>query len=153
MVRTAWVLLGALFTAACGGPPSGAPVAARGTETPKAAVDSPAAAEGTGSSPGSAPTPQPVAGSAPGSPFPFPAGALYACAVGSGAELKIGAIELAPEVSALCGRNPEMGPCQYARKACRARGGRVFASNGKEITLATEAEYDRRVLRVRLQSN
>jgi hypothetical protein len=29
----------------------------------------------------------------------------------------------------------------------------VFAAEGKEITMATEAEYDRKVIRVRLKSN
>jgi hypothetical protein len=46
-----------------------------------------------------------------------------------------------------------MGPCQYERNVCRAAGGRVYAANGREITLATEAEYDRKVMRVRFRSN
>jgi hypothetical protein len=46
-----------------------------------------------------------------------------------------------------------MGPCQYERNLCRRSGGRVYASDGREITMATEAEYDRKVMRVRLKSN
>jgi hypothetical protein len=46
-----------------------------------------------------------------------------------------------------------MGPCQYERNVCRAAGGRVYAANGEEITMRTEAEYDRKVLRVRFRAN
>jgi hypothetical protein len=63
------------------------------------------------------------------------------------------AIELAPEVAKLCRKAPEMGPCQYERATCRRSGGRVFTVDGTEITLQTEAEYDRRVMRVRMKSN
>ena len=48
---------------------------------------------------------------------------------------------------------PYTGPCQYQRNVCRRDGGRVYAANGVEITMATEAEYDRKVMRVRLKSN
>ena len=53
----------------------------------------------------------------------------------------------------MCRRHPEMGPCQYERDLCRKSGGRVYASDGAEITLATEAEYDRKVMRVRFKAN
>jgi hypothetical protein len=46
-----------------------------------------------------------------------------------------------------------MGPCQYERDLCRRSGGRVFASNGLEITQHVEDEYDRKVLRVRFRAN
>jgi hypothetical protein len=46
-----------------------------------------------------------------------------------------------------------MGPCRYERDVCRRSGGRVFAARGIEITAQTEAEYDKKVMRVRLQSN
>jgi hypothetical protein len=46
-----------------------------------------------------------------------------------------------------------MGPCQYERNNCRARGGRVFAAGGIEITMATEAEYDKKVMRTRFRAN
>lgn len=62
-------------------------------------------------------------------------------------------MELAPNVDALCRRHPEMGPCQYERNACRRRGGRVYTSIGEEVTAAVEAEYDRKVRRVTLQSD
>ena len=53
----------------------------------------------------------------------------------------------------MCRRHPEMGPCQYERELCRKSGGRVYAADGTEITLATEAEYDRKVMRVRFRAN
>ena len=43
-----------------------------------------------------------------------------------------------------------MGPCQNARYACRRSGGRVYAADGGEVTQADEAEYDKRVMRVRV---
>jgi hypothetical protein len=82
-----------------------------------------------------------------------PPGALYVCVKGAGAELRQTAIEFAPSVGELCRKHPEMGPCQYERDACRRSGGRVFAADGKEITKLTEAEYDRHVLRVKINSN
>ena len=80
-----------------------------------------------------------------------PPNALYVCVVGVGEVRKQTAIEFAPKVAELCAKHPEMGPCQYERNACRRSGGRVYAANGKEITMATEAEYDKKVLRVRLK--
>jgi len=80
-----------------------------------------------------------------------PPNALYVCVVGVGEARKQTAIEFAPKVGELCAKHPEMGPCQYERNACRRSGGRVYAANGKEITMATEAEYDKKVLRVRLK--
>ena len=82
-----------------------------------------------------------------------PAGAIYVCVAGSGAATKQTAIEYAEKVDALCRKHPEMGPCQYERNACRRTGGRVFAADGTEITLATEAEYDRKVRRVQFRAN
>jgi hypothetical protein len=58
-----------------------------------------------------------------------------------------------PRVETLCRRHPEMGPCQYEREACRAKGGRVFTGRGEEVTLVVEAEYDRVVRRVRFQGD
>ena len=63
------------------------------------------------------------------------------------------AIEFSPKVGALCAKDPEMGPCQYERNVCRKSGGRVYDANGVEITMATEAEYDKKVTRIRLKSN
>ena len=82
-----------------------------------------------------------------------PPDALYVCVIQRDGALQQTAIEFAPKVGALCGRHPEMGPCQYERNNCRARGGRVFAAGGTEITMATEAEYDKKVMRTRFRAN
>ena len=62
-------------------------------------------------------------------------------------------LPLPENIEGLCRRHPEMGPCQYERDACRQRGGRVLTSLGEEVTLRVEAEYDRRVQRVRFQAD
>ena len=80
-----------------------------------------------------------------------PPNSLYVCVVDVGGVRKQTAIEFAPKVRDLCALHPEMSPCQYERNACRRSGGRVYADNGTEITMATEAEYDKKVLRVRLK--
>jgi hypothetical protein len=82
-----------------------------------------------------------------------PAGAIYVCVTEAQGERRSTAIAFAPKVGELCAKYPEMGPCQYERNVCRRGGGRVYAANGVEVTLETEAEYDRKVMRVRLQSN
>ena len=80
-----------------------------------------------------------------------PPNALYVCVVDAGGIRKQTAIEFAPNVGEICAKHPEMGPCQYERNACRRGGGRVYAAGGTEITMATEAEYDKKVLRLRLK--
>ena len=85
-------------------------------------------------------------------PIVVPPGSLYVCVVDSEGVRKQTAIEFAPKVGALCAKHPEMGPCQYERNACRRGGGRVYAANGAEITMQTEAEYDKKVLRVRFKA-
>jgi len=112
------------------------------------------------------PQPRPVAAAAP-NPVPPPAApiaapqpsavivppdAAYVCRVErpGGAETTV--IDLSVQVAALCRKNPEMGPCKYERDACRRNGGSVFAAEG-EITPLAEAEYDKRVLRVRLRGD
>jgi hypothetical protein len=82
-----------------------------------------------------------------------PAGSLYVCVSENGGVRQETAIRFAPKVAALCAKHPEMGPCQYERNVCRRAGGRVYAAGGVEITQATEAEYDRKVLRARFRSN
>jgi hypothetical protein len=79
----------------------------------------------------------------------FPPGPLYVCATAGGKT----SIDYEPRVESLCRRHPEMGPCQYARNACRAQGGRVYTAKGEEVTMAVEAEYDRMVRRVRFQAD
>jgi hypothetical protein len=86
-------------------------------------------------------------------PIAVPPGALYVCVADVDGVRQTTAIEFAPKVGELCAKYPEMGPCQYERNVCRRGGGRVYAANGVEITMATEAEYDRKVMRVRLKSN
>jgi hypothetical protein len=81
-----------------------------------------------------------------------PPEAIYVCVTDRDGRRNQTVIEFAPKVHALCRRHPEMGPCQYERNVCRAGGGRVYAASGQEITLATEAEYDKRVRRVRFQA-
>ena len=82
-----------------------------------------------------------------------PANAQYVCVSDAGGQRQQTVIEFSPRVASLCRTHPEMGPCQYERNACRRSGGRVYAAGGKEITMATEAEYDKKVLRIRLKSN
>jgi hypothetical protein len=83
----------------------------------------------------------------------LPAGAQYVCVADAGGTRTQTTIEFAPKVAELCRRHPEMGPCQYERNICRRSGGRVFAGNGVEITMQTEAEYDKKVMRVRFRAN
>lgn len=86
-------------------------------------------------------------------PAPFPPHILYTCLTDVAGQRKQIAIEFAGKVGELCRKHPEMGPCQYEREVCRRAGGRVFATDGSEITAATEAEYDKRVLRARFRAN
>ena len=102
--------------------------------------------------------PSPDARSAPSAPAAattvvVPADAIYVCVVDQGGTRHQTVIEFVPKVHQLCRRHPEMGPCQYERNVCRNAGGRVFAAGGQEITMATEAEYDRKVMRVRFRAN
>jgi hypothetical protein len=127
-------------------PPASAP---QSPPVPLPATAPIAADPGTGSAPS-------LASAAPSaqSPFAFaphiPSGTLYVCAArADGAQTPI---EYEPKVRDLCARHPEMGVCQYGRDACRASGGRVYDASGAEITRAIEAEYDRKVMRVRLRS-
>jgi hypothetical protein len=86
-------------------------------------------------------------------PAVFPAAALYVCVSESGGRRQETVIEFSPEVGELCRKHPEMGPCQYERDVCRRSGGRVYAAGGFEITGQVEAEYDRKVMRVRFRAN
>lgn len=82
----------------------------------------------------------------------IPTNAVYVCVAGSGKDRTIRPIDLQEKVAALCRRHTEMGPCQSARNACRSSGGRVYAADGSEITQADEAEYDKKVTRMRVGS-
>ena len=94
-----------------------------------------------------APTPPPFS-----LPANIPAGTLYICSATLEGQLRQTAIEYALRVGQLCSKHPEMGVCQYERDACRASGGRVFTAAGVEITRQTEAEYDKKVMRVRFRA-
>ena len=130
--------LAIVFTlAACqqAAPPPPAP-AAKATAPPPAVV---------------APSTAPVA-KAPPLTLPsvdFPAGPLYYCEAAGTRQ----PVVYEPRVDNICRRHPEMGPCQYERDQCRAKGGRVFTARGEEVTLAVEAEYDKVVRRVRFQAD
>ncbi|MFO1312681.1 MAG: hypothetical protein U1F41_11535 [Burkholderiales bacterium] len=136
--RSRAVALGAaLAVAACqqAAPPPPAPA-------PKVATPPPAAV---------APPPASVA-KAPPVALPsldFPAGPLYYCDAAGVRQ----PIVYESRVDGICRRHPEMGPCQYEREQCRAKGGRVFTARGEEVTLAVEAEYDKVVRRVRFQAD
>ena len=84
-------------------------------------------------------------------PVVVPPGSLYVCVTESGGVRREVPIEFSPNVGALCARHPEMGPCQYERNVCRSNGGRVYAAGGVEVTLQMEADYDRKVMRVRIR--
>lgn len=102
------------------------------------------------------PAPPPSASTASASvaaALPFPANVIYMCVTEQAGQRRQTAIEFAPKVLELCRRHPEMGPCQYERSVCRGAGGRVFAADGREITPATEAEYDKKVMRVRFRGD
>ena len=86
-------------------------------------------------------------------PVLVPADAIYVCVADTDGQRRQTAITFVPKVEQLCRRHPEMGPCQYERDICRRSGGRVFAAGGTEITMATEAEYDKKVMRVRFKAN
>jgi hypothetical protein len=98
-------------------------------------------------------TASPTPPSPPSMKIVVPPNTQYVCVIESKEKQQQTAIEFAPKVAALCRKHPEMGPCQYERNNCRASGGRVFAADGVEITMATEAEYDKKVMRVRFRAN
>jgi len=136
--RFVLVALVAIIVGGCGGPKSPLPVTPSSEVGTSPVVRQPLAA-------GTANVPATAAGA--------PAGTLYVCVVDTKGERKQTAIQFAPKVADLCRKNPEMGPCQYERETCRRSGGRVFTADGAEITRATEAEYDKRVMRVRFRAD
>ena len=85
-------------------------------------------------------------------PAAIPPGTLYVCSAMVDGRNQQTAIEFEPRIHTLCSRHPEMGVCQYEREQCRLSGGRVYTPGGEEITLRTEAEYDKKVLRVRFKA-
>jgi len=145
--RLACAIALAIAVVACAGPPAppaaqdaGRAVVRRPIETPQPA---PAATQ----------PPAEAARAQAAIPTDIPPGALYVCVTETGGQRRSTSIEFAPKVDALCRRHPEMGPCQYERETCRRNGGRVFAADGREITRQVEAEYDRKVMRVRFRAS
>ena len=137
-------LIAAALLAACSPAP---------TTTTPVPITPPGDAEGAAVVRKTIPEPAPATPSAAAPEIVVPPGALYVCVSELAGVRQTTAIEFAPKVGALCAKDPEMGPCQYERNVCRKSGGRVYAANGVEITMATEAEYDKKVMRVRLKSN
>jgi hypothetical protein len=123
------------------GEAAGAAVTRRPLETP---AIPPIALAPTPTTPAPVPSPAKIV---------VPTNTLYVCVIDAKGQQQQTAIEYAPKVGKLCSKHPEMGPCQYERNNCRASGGRVFAANGSEITMTTEAEYDKKVMRVRFRAN
>ena len=149
-LRIVVAVASAALVAACGSPQREPVPITSPAEVAKAPVSRVPVAPGSPAAPtpGSAITP-----AAKLDPSTFPSGAIYACASGSGGARKITAIAFDEKVGKLCRTHPEMGPCQYERNICRGSGGRVYAADGSEITMAHEAEYDKKVMRVRFKSN
>ena len=148
------VAIAASVLAGCRGPEVDKPVAGRpavpdaGTASPSKKVDT--------ASPPLSPTLSPPLSPSPSPPIVIaaaPPGTIYVCVTDTAGHPRQIPIELQPQVAALCRKAPEMGPCQFEREACRRTGGRVFAVDGTEITRQTEAEYDKRVMRIRMQAN
>jgi hypothetical protein len=124
-------------------------------------ADKPAASPLAPAAPTAALLPTPAADPGPATPAPVTqsaqalpdAGPLYVCVSETAGEQRRTVIALPAPVEALCRKAPEMGPCQYEREACRRKGGKVVTADGTEITRQTEAEYDRKVMRIRMKSN
>lgn len=148
------ILMLTFAVSACAPPREPAPASPHGTPAGAPTAGVPTAGVPTAGAPAAPPVATALPGSpdVPPSPIAVPADALYVCVAGAGGVAQK-TIEFAPGVDTLCRKHPEMGPCQYEREACRRGGGRVYAADGKEITAQTEAEYDRKVMRVRLRSN
>lgn len=144
MKRTHWMLALTMTLAGCTQPREPVPVTPPGEAAGAAVVRRPLPETAT-----TAPSVAP----APASPVVVPPDAVYVCVSESAGVRQQTAIEFAPKVGALCAQHPEMGPCQYERSVCRRSGGRVYAAGGVEITPAIEAEYDKKVMRVRFRAN
>ena len=139
----------AALVASCGSPQREAVPITPPSEVAKAPVARTPAPPATKAPETKAPSLGTIAPPAKLDPKSFPPNAIYVCAK-SGA---LTAIAFDEKVGKLCRTHPEMGPCQYERNLCRGGGGRVYAADGTEITMATEAEYDKKVMRVRFKAN
>jgi hypothetical protein len=124
---------------------------------PAVAAPAPVAPPAVAAAPAPAPMPvaPPVVSSGPNPSMIATTAALtpsgktrYSCEVGSSKST----IALPEGTDRICSRFPAMGPCQYERDACRAKGGRVIRFDGVEITPGVEAEYDKQVQRFKLNA-
>ncbi|HSS07357.1 MAG TPA: hypothetical protein VLK83_09505 [Rhodanobacteraceae bacterium] len=148
MMRCVPLVLVVLAVAGCSAPQAPMPI------TPSQDVaTSPVVRQALPPKPVPSQTPESTTSASATAPAIVPAGTLYVCVVDSKGERQETAVEFAPKVAELCRKHPEMGVCQYEREVCRRHGGRVFASNGAEITRLTEVEYDKRVMRVRFRAD
>ena len=147
-----WPLVAAVIAAACTSPPpEPVPITKPGDAAGAAVVRRPIA-EPAPSAVASVQQPQ-SAHPSTAAPIVVPPGVQYVCVSESGGQRQQTAIEFTPKIRDLCTKHPEMAPCQYERNVCRRSGGRVFEANGTEITMQTEADYDKKVMRVRFKSN
>jgi hypothetical protein len=149
-------VIAAILVAACAAPREPVPLTpagdAAGAAVVRRTITEPAVAPPV--APAAAPTiPTVPAPTIPPPPLVVPANTQYVCVSEAGGERRQIAIEFVPKVALLCQRHPEMGPCQYERNLCRRSGGRVYAAGGAEITVETERQYDRKVMRVRFKAN
>ncbi len=135
---------------------SPSPDTATATAQPRASAPPPAAATqlALAAPARTAPAVPSLPGAAPPVAIPanVPPGTLYVCTATVNGQTQQTAIEYEPRVKQLCSKHPEMSVCQYERDACRASGGRVHTAAGVEITRQTEAEYDKKVMRVRFRA-
>jgi hypothetical protein len=81
-----------------------------------------------------------------------PAGVIYVCVTGSGSTVAQTAIEYVPHVDALCRKHPEMDHASTSATPAGARAGACCVGR-LEITMATEAVYDKKVRRVTFKAN
>jgi len=153
MRAPALLLILCLTVGGCAAPPDTVPI------TPKSEVSTAPVVRlplpDTPTPPPAAPVPgAPPSGPALAmAPIVVPTGFQYVCVVDRAGTREQTTIQFVAKVADLCRRHPEMGPCQYERNMCRSSGGRVFTANGTEITMLTEAEYDKKVMRVRFKAN
>lgn len=151
MLRACLIWAFVVILAACAGPTEKTPIPI--TPAQDAADASVVRRPLEQTAPPAATAPSKSAPSAAAPPVNVPGDAIYVCVSQVNGLRQQTVIELAPKVYKMCKRHPEMGPCQYERNLCRRSGGRVYAADGREITLATEAEYDKKVMRVRFRAD
>jgi hypothetical protein len=152
VIAAALATLAAL--AACSGPREQIPITPKNETAGAAVVRKPAPDAPPPTVASVAPaTPAPSVAAPAAPPVTLPPNAIYVCVAETGGARRQTVIEYSPKVDELCRKHPEMGPCQYEREMCRRSGGRVYAAGGVEITQQTEAEYDKKVMRVRFKAN